>query len=351
MIDKLPISVYPDNSQVVKPAPIAVLARLDDIIVLQTAAFSKASLSSAAVAATATISDADADADAGNNSNAIDDANSLDAKNDQHMLAEGQSSYAALNLGLHVQDNAEQVLQNRMRLLSAINGQLASTHQPIKALHWVNQVHGEQVHDIDATMLTMQPVDADAMVSYQDNIGLAIMTADCVPIVLYQPTTGQIAAIHAGWQGLACGVIKATAKSFDLSAPIMAWIGVCISQQHYQVNAEVAERLLTGCVDNRLLAPEAIDNFQSWFCKCVDTDTDTDTDTDANNWAGKLNLDLPKIAAAQLQLLNISVANELPVACSYDDSRYYSYRRQTHRQQPATGRMALIIARSDPIKS
>ncbi|MFZ2554304.1 laccase domain-containing protein, partial [Psychrobacter urativorans] len=127
MIDKLPISVYPDNSQVVKPAPITVLARLDDIIVLQTAAFSKASLSSAAVAATATISDADADA--GNNSNAIDDANSSDAKNDQHMLAEGQSSYAALNLGLHVQDNAEQVLQNRMRLLSAINEQLASTHQ------------------------------------------------------------------------------------------------------------------------------------------------------------------------------------------------------------------------------
>lgn len=345
MIDKLPINVYPDNSQAVKPVPITVLARLDDIIVLQTAAFSKASLLSAGVAATAISSDADS----GNNGNAIDDTNSWDAENYQHMLAEGRSSYAALNLGLHVQDNAEQVLQNRMRLLSAINAQLASTHQPIKALHWVNQVHGKQVHDIDATMLTMQPVNADAMVSYQDNIGLAIMTADCVPIVIYQPTTGQIAAIHAGWQGLACGVIKATAESFDLSAPIMALIGACISQEHYQVNAEVAERLLTGCVDNWLLAPEAIDNFQSWFCKSVDTDTDNNAD--ANNNAGKLKLDLPKIAAAQLQSLNITVANELPADCSYNDSRYYSYRRQTHRKQPATGRMALIIARSDPIKS
>ena len=162
--------------------PITLLAQLDDVAVFQTAAF---------------ISDDNADAIAANLQNQL--------QTDQQT----QASYGALNLGLHVNDNAKTVLNNRMHLLSAINEQLAATQrQPIDSLHWLNQVHGKQIHDIDATALAMRPLDADAMVSCQASLGLAVMTADCVPIVLYQPASGQIAAIHAGWQGLACGVIQ-----------------------------------------------------------------------------------------------------------------------------------------------
>ena len=78
-----------------------------------------------------------------------------------------------------------------------------------------------------------------------------IMTADCVPIVLYQPASGKIAAIHAGWQGLACGVIQETAKRFTDAGAIHAWIGVCISQANYEVGHQVRDQLLAGCISEK----------------------------------------------------------------------------------------------------
>ena len=220
-----------------------------------------------------------------------------------------------------------------MHLLSAINEQLAATQrQPIDSLHWLNQVHGKQIHDIDATALAMRPLDADAMVSCQAELGLAVMTADCVPIVLYQPATGQIAAIHAGWQGLACGVIKATVERFSSSEPIMAWIGVCISQENYEVGRQVRDKLLTGCIENQTLVAQHLESFEERYVLASEAD--------------KIKLNLPQLAADQLNAAGIIVSNESAVPCSYADPHYYSYRRQTHLQQPATGRMALVIVRS-----
>ncbi len=278
--------------------PITLLAQLDDVAVFQTAAF---------------ISDDNAGAIAAN--------------------LKSQASYGALNLGLHVNDNAKTVLNNRMHLLSAINEQLAATqHQPIDSLHWLNQVHGKQIHDIDATALAMRPLDADAMVSCQANLGLAVMTADCVPIVLYQPATGQIAAIHAGWQGLACGVIKTTVERFSSFEPIMAWIGVCISQENYEVGRQVRDKLLTGCLENQTLVAQHLESFEERYVLASEAD--------------KIKLNLPQLAADQLNAAGIIVSNEAATPCSYADPHYYSYRRQTHLQQPATGRMALVIVRS-----
>ncbi|WP_426222898.1 peptidoglycan editing factor PgeF [Psychrobacter sp. DWR1-2-3] len=278
--------------------PITLLAQLDEVAVFQTAAF---------------ISDDNADAIAAN--------------------LKSQASYGALNLGLHVNDNAKTVLNNRMHLLSAINEQLAATQrQPIDSLHWLNQVHGKQIYDIDATAPAMRPLDADAMVSCQANLGLAVMTADCVPIVLYQPATGQIAAIHAGWQGLACGVIKTTVERFSSSEPIMAWIGVCISQENYEVGRQVRDKLLTGCIENQTLAAQHLESFEERYVLASEAD--------------KIKLNLPQLAADQLNAAGIKVSNESAIPCSYADPHYYSYRRQTHLQQPATGRMALVIVRS-----
>ena len=286
--------------------PITLLAQLDEVAVFQTAAF---------------ISDDNADAIAANLQNQL--------QTDQQT----QASYGALNLGLHVNDNAKTVLNNRMHLLSAINEQLAATQrQPIDSLHWLNQVHGKQIHDIDATALAMRPLDADAMVSCQAELGLAVMTADCVPIVLYQPATGQIAAIHAGWQGLACGVIKATVERFSSFEPIMAWIGVCISQENYEVGRQVRDKLLTGCIENQTLVAQHLESFEERYALASEAD--------------KIKLNLPQLAADQLNAAGIKVSNESAIPCSYADPHYYSYRRQTHLQQPATGRMALVIVRS-----
>ena len=333
--------------------PITLLAQLDDVAVFQTAAF----LSIAADM----------------------------SKKNQQICRLGQASYGELNLGLHVNDDAEIVLTNRMRLLTAINEQLTSPQDsfintlslnslPIKSLHWVNQIHGKQIHDIDATALSMEPMAADAMISQQINVGLAIMTADCVPIVLYQQTTGTIAAIHAGWQGLACGVIKSTDERFSDSGQIMAWIGVCISQENYEVSSDVRDKLLAGCIENQSLTIECINNFDERYVMtsnichhshnyshaAIHSVTEVDTNTNRQSLhntvdklssyakvdAEKIKINLPKLAADQLQAAGITVCNSSSIPCSYADDRYYSYRRQTHLQQPATGRMALIITRS-----
>lgn len=282
----------------------------------------------------------------------------------QQMWQKGQASYGELNLGLHVNDNASKVLDNRMRLLATINEQLAiQYHLSINRLHWVNQVHGKQIHDIDADKLAMRPMDADAIVSQQDKVGLAIMTADCVPIVLYQPTSGRIAAIHAGWQGLACGVIKSTAERFTETGQIVAWIGVCISQAHYEVSSQVRDKLLAGCIENTLLPAAHIQNFSALFSIPADTNIEPEslektTNKPANESVDtietivdehKIKVNLPKLAHEQLLAAGITVCNDAAIACSYADAHYYSYRRQTHLQQPATGRMALVIVRSAPM--
>ena len=316
--------------------PMTLLAQLDDVAVFQTAAFSDIDYAS------------------------IDISRS---KINQQPHQRQQASYGELNLGLHVNDDASVVLSNRMRVLATINEQMIAQQNlpvhsvPVKALHWVNQVHGNHIHDTDATVLSMAPMAADAMVSKQDGTGLAIMTADCVPIVLYQPATGQIAAIHAGWQGLACGVIKATAERFSDSGEIMAWIGVCISQDNYEVGSQVRDKLLAGCIANNALTTDALSNFDERYVMASGTselDAASTADKLSNNtpvYAEKIKIDLPKIAADQLQAAGIVVCNESSIPCSYADEHYYSYRRQTHLQQAATGRMALIITRSASIYS
>ncbi|WP_350558380.1 polyphenol oxidase family protein [Psychrobacter sp. CAL346-MNA-CIBAN-0220] len=333
--------------------PMTVLAQLDEVTVYQTAAFQTIDLQAA-----------DFDTDT------VKKTKQKHQKTSQQLLQSGQASYGELNLGLHVNDDAAKVLDNRMRLLAAINQPLNAQqskpqHLPINSLHWVNQVHGKQICDVDTANLSMRPMDADAIVSQQAGLGLAIMTADCVPIVLYQPASGKIAAIHAGWQGLACAVIKATVERFTASGPIMAWIGTCISQNCYEVSTHVRDQLLAGCLANKSLSSTHVDNFDSLFCMPTDTNTSLNSDLQTANESlyktsdklpsratvdsAKIKLDLPKLAAYQLRDAGITVCSEAPYQCSYTDERYYSYRRQTHLQQPATGRMALIIVRSSAL--
>jgi hypothetical protein len=338
--------------------PMTLLAQLDDVAVFQTAAFASADVENIVF-------------ESSDFEGVACESLSFD-KADQKMRQSEQASYGELNLGLHVNDDATQVLTHRMRLLAAINQQLkvqplTLQRSPITSLHWVNQVHGKQICEVDTRALSMRPVAADAMVSQQSGIGLAIMTADCVPIVLYQPSTRKIAAIHAGWQGLACGVIKATAERFASSEPIMAWIGVCISQENYEVGHQVRDQLLAGCQENKSLAPSNIDNFEQLYAVDSQSDVETNVQSDDHIKLGRLHktvdklsniakvstskvkLNLPKLAVDQLENAGITVNNDMLIECSYADPRYYSYRRQTHLQQLATGRMALIIVRHPPI--
>jgi YfiH family protein len=147
--------------------------------------------------------------------------------------------YASLNLGDHVGDAAAAVAENRRRLA-------ADAHLPAQP-SWLNQVHGISVADLDAAGDVRPVGSADAAFSRRPGRLCAILTADCLPVLLTTDTWGLVAAAHAGWRGLADGVIEATVRA--LKAPpgsLMAWLGPAIGPRHFEVGAEVREALLIG---------------------------------------------------------------------------------------------------------
>lgn len=286
--------------------PVTLIDMLDNVSIFQTAAFTEASLKNLAV----------------------------DTKL--------STSYGDFNLGLHVKDDPTSVLANRMQLLAAINQTLSEHNKPlINRLFWLNQVHGNQVFQAKNAQLGMTPPDCDAQISDSAGVGLAIMTADCVPIVFYQPESNKIAAIHAGWQGLACGVIQQTVKQLD-DAPIIAWIGVAISQDNYEVSSDVLAKLKSACQNERLLSDDNLANFDERYSKKTSVKKTSAKKINAN----KVNINLPKLAFDQLTALGVRVQSAAS-DCSYGDAQFYSYRRQSHQNQIATGRMALVIVRHD----
>lgn len=142
----------------------------------------------------------------------------------------------SFNLGLHVNDDP--VLVNRNRELLAESLSLPGV--PV----YLNQVHGtDAVCADDFTGGTGVPV-ADACWSANDNV-IAIMTADCLPVLFASRCGGVIGGAHAGWRGLADGVIEKTVKALPVeSSELIAWLGPAIGPQKFEVGAEVRERFI-----------------------------------------------------------------------------------------------------------
>jgi hypothetical protein len=159
--------------------------------------------------------------------------------------------YASLNLGAHVGDSAAAVAENRRRLRAAAG--LPS--EPV----WLAQVHGARVVDLDAdfdaaaTLSAPAPGPlgpADAAFTRRRGRVCAILTADCLPVLLAAESGDLVAAVHAGWRGLAGGVIEAAVRALQTPAlraapeTLMAWLGPAIGPRHFEVGAEVREALL-----------------------------------------------------------------------------------------------------------
>ncbi|WP_372759970.1 peptidoglycan editing factor PgeF [Pseudoalteromonas sp.] len=144
--------------------------------------------------------------------------------------------FASLNLGLHVGDNTQQVLQNRAKL---------TAHLPQPAV-WLNQTHSVDVVIVDQQLDCTRVHDGDALYTRLACQPLAIMTADCLPILLASNNGKEVAAIHGGWRGLLNGIVKNTVNCF--SAPptaIEAWLGPAIGAKKFVVGAEVYQQFVT----------------------------------------------------------------------------------------------------------
>jgi YfiH family protein len=151
------------------------------------------------------------------------------------LRAGGVSSgrYAALNLGSHVGDQSAAVAENRRRLRQA----LALAQEPL----WLSQQHGTAVVDADRIALEdgRAPL-ADAAFTRQPGRVLAVLVADCIPVLLADAAGRAVAVAHAGWRGLCAGVIEAALGALAIDPMhVRAWIGPGITRAHFEVGEEV----------------------------------------------------------------------------------------------------------------
>jgi YfiH family protein len=159
------------------------------------------------------------------------------------------SPYNSLNLGEHVGDSATTVGKNRDSLI-------LQESLP-EAPRWLKQVHGTTV---SFASTWQQGDEADAIVSRHPNQVCSIMTADCLPLLLCNQAGDQVAAIHAGWRGLAAGIIEKTVSHFNCpSHEIMVWLGPAIGPSQFEVGFDVY-RAFTSHSPNANLAFQQVDH-------------------------------------------------------------------------------------------
>jgi polyphenol oxidase len=146
--------------------------------------------------------------------------------------------YAAFNLATHTGDDKARVLANRRTLAAQLG-------VPPEAMAWISQVHGIRVVTAEEALASVDsPLQADAIDTRQTGLVCSVLTADCLPVLLTDAQGRQVSAIHAGWRGLADGVIEAVLDRFDASAEILAWLGPAIGPQQFEVGAEVRQAFI-----------------------------------------------------------------------------------------------------------
>ena len=148
-----------------------------------------------------------------------------------------EAPYDALNLGDHVGDLPAAVAENRRRLRGA-------AELPAEPA-WLAQVHGTRVADLDIEGGAGAP--ADGALTRQPGRICAILTADCLPLLFAAASGEAVAAAHAGWRGLAGGVIEATVRSLAVApSSLLVWLGPAIGPRHFEIGSEVRDELLRG---------------------------------------------------------------------------------------------------------
>ncbi len=209
--------------------------------------------------------------------------------------------WASLNLGNHVDDCPKAVEQNRA---------IVRHYLPADPL-WLTQVHG--VHVVNAATAA-QNTEADASVAHVSSAVCAIMTADCLPVLLCNQAGTVVGAAHAGWRGLCNGVIEATITQMDVAPEtLMAWLGPAIGPSAFEVGDEVKAAFTAQ-------DPAASAAFQ------------------ATATSGKWLVDIYLLAKQRLNAQGVTAIYGGNFCTVTDAERFFSYRRDQR-----TGRMASLI--------
>jgi YfiH family protein len=207
--------------------------------------------------------------------------------------------FDSLNLGEHVGDDPQAVAKNRQRLVSLLGCKPA----------WLQQVHGVAVAEANPALV----LEADASWTSTAGIACTVMTADCLPVLFCDRAGTRVAAAHAGWRGLAAGVLESTLE--QLAVPVdqvLVWLGPAIGPKAFEVGAEVREAF----VAQQSQATEA-------FLPSANP--------------GKFMADIYQLARIRLAACGVDAVYGGDF-CTYSDLRFFSYRRSVQ-----TGRFASMI--------
>ena len=220
-----------------------------------------------------------------------------------------EAPYDSLNLAFHVGDEPSKVVENRRKLLSALN-EIAPCGPP----QWLQQVHGTEVVDAfsEPKRRAQTVPEADAVTTTQRGLPCVVMTADCLPVFFCDQSGHRVAVAHAGWRGLSNGILENTLAKFLNPAEVMCWLGPAIGTTAFEVGSDVRDAFLRA-------NPAAESAFT----------------VKAN---GKYLADIYDLARQRLMKAGIGMISGGNLCTVTDQERFFSYRREQ-----TTGRMASVI--------
>lgn len=223
---------------------------------------------------------------------------------------------AGLNVGLGSNDDRAAIAENRRRAVAAV--------LPGAALATVHQIHSAEVVIATGALADDARPRADALVTDRPGVLLGILTADCAPVLFADVQAGVVGAAHAGWKGAIGGVTHATIAAMETLGArrdrIVAAIGPCIARASYEVDEAFFARFC------------AADPANEFFF--------------ADGRAGHYRFDLEAYVAARLAGAGLRTVEALGLDTYADESRFFSYRRATHRGEPDYGREIALIGLS-----
>lgn len=225
-----------------------------------------------------------------------------------------QGRYASLNLGVAVGDEPAAVADNRARFSAALGA------RPV----WLRQVHGARVLQLHADSSATPEEPADAAWTQARGVACTVQAADCMPVLLALRDGSAVAAAHAGWRGLAGGVLEATVGALCEGrgaepADLIAWLGPCIGPREFEVGADVLQAFGED--------PAAPDVRRFVYRPRPDG-------------AARWRANLPQLAQERLAAAGLRRVSSAGACTVEDASRFFSFRRDG-----VTGRMAAAVWR------
>lgn len=222
--------------------------------------------------------------------------------------------YASLNCGYGSDDDNDNVTQNRALIAHATGAEPEN-------LLTVKQIHSATCVIAENAWRSEEAPQADAVVTNNPNLRVAILTADCAPVLFADPENGVVGAAHAGWRGAKAGIISATVKKMEQLGSkrdtIYAAVGPAISSRSYEIGPEFFKNFIEDSPENACF----FEHFQN----------------------GSVHFNLPEYVRVKLKQVNITHTEVIDLCTVEKESVFFSYRRSVHKKENDYGRQLSTI--------